>query len=137
MLLLLGWGWLIFGVSLGSSAPALLALVGATVFAAVALGTLVAGCAGTSEQTLPLSLAVVLMVSAVGGLWWPVSVESSTMRAASLALPSTWAMRGMTDLMLRDRGFSAVLPSVGVLVLQGTSALVVGVGLYRRRWAER
>lgn len=137
MLLLLGWGWLIFGVSLGSSALALLALVAATVFAAVALGTLVAGFAGTSEQTLPLSLAVVLVVSAIGGLWWPVSVESSTMRAVALALPSTWAMRGMTDLMLRDRGLAAVLPSVAVLVLQGTVALVVGVGTYRRRWAAR
>jgi ABC-2 type transport system permease protein len=137
MLLLLVWGWLVFGVSLGSSPWALLALVGATVFAAVALGTLVAGCAGTSEQILPLSLAVVLLVAAVGGLWWPVSIEPPILRAAALGLPSTWAMRGMTDLVLRDRGLSAVLPSVGVLALQGSVLLTVGIATFRRRWAER
>lgn len=137
MLILLLWGHLVFGVSLGSSAWALLAVVVGTVFPAVALGALVAGIAGTAEQTLPLSLAVVLVVAAVGGLWWPLSAESSTLRSVAQALPSTWAMRGMTDLVLRDRGLGAVLPSLGVLLLQGMVLLGLGMTTYRRRWAER
>jgi ABC-2 type transport system permease protein len=137
MLALLVWGHLVFGVSLGPSLPAVLALTAATVLVAVALGTLVAGIAGTSEQVLPLALAVVLLISAVGGLWWPVSVEPSALRSAAMVLPSTWAMQGMTDLVLRDRGFAAVLPSVAVLVLQGTVVLVAGIAAFRRRWAAR
>jgi ABC-2 type transport system permease protein len=137
MLILLLWGRLVFGVSLGSSLGALLAVVLATVFAAVALGAVVAGVAGTAEQTLPLSLAVVLPVAAVGGLWWPLSVEPATLRSIAQTLPSTWAMRGLTDLVLRDRGLTAVLPTLGVLLAQGTLLLVAGTSAYRRRWAER
>jgi hypothetical protein len=39
--------------------------------------------------------------------------------------------------VLRDRGLSAVLPSVGVLALQGSVLLTVGIATFRRRWAER
>jgi hypothetical protein len=46
-------------------------------------------------------------------------------------------MRGMTDLVLRDRGLAAVLPSVGVLALQGMVVLVAGIAAFRRRWAAR
>jgi linearmycin/streptolysin S transport system permease protein len=137
MLALLLWGHFIFGISLGSSWWALFAVVAATVLNAVALGALVAGLAGTEEQTLPISLAVVLLVSAVGGLWWPLSGQPSAMRSVAVFLPSTWAMRGMTNLVLRDRGFAAVLPSVGVLLLQGGLLLVLGVITFRRRWAAR
>src|SRR5215475_15166456 len=54
MLVLLGWGHWVFGVSLGSSPTAVLLLTAAAVFAVVAAGMLVAGLARSREQTFPL-----------------------------------------------------------------------------------
>lgn len=137
MLVLLGWGWLVFHISLGSSPPALLAIALATGFASTGLGALVAGLGRSNEQVLSLSLALVLSLAAVSGLWWPLHREPEWMRAlAGLAFPS-WAMRGVTDLVLRDRGLAAIGPPVAILVLQGTVLLLLGVWLFRARVAHR
>lgn len=137
MLVLLGWGWLCFDVSLGSSPAALVLVVVATVFAATALGT-VAAALGRSEQAmLPLSLGLVLPLSAVSGLWWPLRSEPWWMQTlAALAFPS-WSMRGLTDLVLRDRGLGAVAPAATVVLAQGAVLLVVGIWLFRRQVATR
>ncbi|MEW6273003.1 MAG: ABC transporter permease [Thermodesulfobacteriota bacterium] len=137
LLALLGWGWLVFGVSLGSSATALLAIATATAFASAALGTLLAGIGRSAEQLLPLSLALVLPLCAVSGLWWPLHAAPAWMKALSSAVFPTWAMRGLTDLVLRDRGLAAVVPELTMLLVQGALLLVVGIWLFRRQLASR
>src|SRR5262249_58464738 len=79
MLALLGWGHWMFGVSLGSSPWGFLALTAAAVFAVVAAGMLVAGLARTREQTLLLGLALVMVLSGLGGCWWPLWVQADWM----------------------------------------------------------
>lgn len=137
LLVLLAWGALVFGISLGSSPTAVLLLVAATAFAAVGMGALAAGLARSLEQALPIALALVLPVAAIGGLWWPLHVEPSWMRAIADWTPSRWAMSGLVDLVLRDRGLDAVLLPVGVLFAQGAVLLALGLRLFRGRFAAR
>jgi len=137
LLALLAWGALVFGISLGSSPTAVVLLVVATAFAAVGMGALAAGLARSLEQALPIALALVLPVAAIGGLWWPIHVEPAWMRAIADWTPSRWAMSGLVDLVLRDRGLDAVLYPVAVLVAQGALLLAVGLRLFRGRFATR
>ncbi len=137
MLILFLWGHFFFDVSLGSSWLAFFMLTCAVVFVCVALGLLVAGIARTREQTQPMSLAVVMAFSALGGLWWPPSITPEWMRTISPAFFTTWAMRGMNDLVLRDRGVSAILEPVGVLFLYGLVLLAFGLRFFRTRHSAR
>jgi len=137
LLALLAWGWLVFDVSLGSSLAALLLVVVATAFTAAALGTLAAGIGRSAQQVLPLTLALVLPLCAISGLWWPLHGAPSWMQALSTFAFPSWAMAGITDLVLRDRGLAAVLPETAVLFGQGLLLLVVGLGLFRRQLASR
>lgn len=137
LLALLGWGAVAFGISLGSSPLALLAIVATTVLAAVGLGVLVSGLARSPEQVLPLTLALVLPIAAIGGLWWPLHVEPPWMRALARFTPSMWAMQGLTDLVLRDRGLPSALPTAAVLGLQAITLLGAGTLLFRNRFARR
>jgi linearmycin/streptolysin S transport system permease protein len=137
MMLLLGWGRWRFGVSLGASPWAFLLLTMAAVFAVVAAGMLVAGLARTREQTLPLGLSVVMGLSALGGCWWPQWVQPEWMKTLSPLVFTTWAMRGLNDLILRDRGLDAMALPVGVLVVYGAATLAVGLGLFRVRYSAR
>jgi ABC-2 type transport system permease protein len=137
LLLLLLWARLAFGVSLGSSPAALLLVAGAVVFATVATGLLVAGLTANREQVQPLGLAVVVALSGLGGLWWPQSMGPEWMEAVSPALYTTWAMRGMNDLVLRDRGLEAVQRPLVVMTLYGLVMLAIGVGLFRARSGAR
>lgn len=137
MVILLGWGALVFDVSLGSSPWAFPVLVFAIVFATVALGFLVASIAASREQTLILSLAAVLIFSALGGLWWPEQIEPDWMRQFAPFVFTTWAMRGLTDLVLRNRDLVQIAWPVGMLLLEGAVMFVLAMRLFRSRYASR
>src|SRR5262249_1214949 len=127
----------VFGVSLGPSPIALLLLSLAIVFPIVGLGMLAAGLAGTREQTLPFGLAFVLAFSCLGGLWWPPWVTPLWMQKVSSAVFTTWAMQGMADLMLRERGLEALPFTTSVLVLNGVALVAFGLVLFRVRYSAR
>ncbi len=137
MLVLFVWAHWFFGVSLGPSPSALLALSAAMVFTTVSVGLVVAGLARTREQTQPLSLAVVMLVSLLGGLWFPPEFVPEWMRDVQPAIYTSWAMRGMNDLVLRDRGLEAIQGSVAVIFGYGLVTLVVGMRLFRARHSAR
>ena len=137
MVLLLGWGRWMFGVSLGPSAFAFLLLSVAAVFAVVAAGMLVAGLARTREQTLPVGLSLVMATSAIGGCWWPPWVQPQWMKTIGPAVFTTWAMRGLNDLVLRHRGLDAMVLPVGVLLAYGAVTMAFGLWLFRLRHDAR
>jgi ABC-2 type transport system permease protein len=137
MLLLLGWAHWMFGVSLGTSPPAMLLLTAASVFAVVAVGMLVAGLARSREQTIPLGLSLVMALSALGGCWWPQSMQPDWMGRIAPAVFTTWVMRGLNDLILRERGLGAIVMPAGVLLAHGVAMLMVGIQLFRFRHSAR
>src|SRR4029453_11114015 len=132
-LVLLLWGRFAFGISLGSSPWALVVLTAALAFPAAALGLLFAAVASTREQTLPLSLAITLGLAALGGLWWPINLVPAWLRVLGQLFFPTWTMYGMSDLILRDRGFEAILVPVAVTAAQGVLLLATALHLFRSR----
>jgi ABC-2 type transport system permease protein len=137
MLVLLGWAHWMFGVSLGTSAVAFVLLTVASVFAVVAAGMLVAGLTRTREQVLPVGLSLVMALSAIGGLWWPLSMQPAWLSRISPAAFTTWAMRGLNDLILREGGLDDVALPATVLTLYGAAVLAVGLQLFRVRHSAR
>jgi len=137
LLVLLGFGHLMFGISFGPSVVALVALTLAVVFPIVGLGMLAAGLARSREQTLPIGLAFVLGFSCLGGLWWPPWVTPLWMQKISSVVFTTWAMQGMTDLMLRERGLGALPLTASVLVANGIAFTALGLALFRARHSAR
>jgi ABC-2 type transport system permease protein len=137
LLVFLVFGHVVFGISLGPSPIALLVLVAVVVFPIVGLGMLAAGLAGTREQTLPIGLAFVLAFSCLGGLWWPPWVTPIWMQNISSVVFTTWAMQGMNDLMLRQRGLDALPVTASVLLANGIAFTALGLALFRGRHSAR
>jgi hypothetical protein len=46
-------------------------------------------------------------------------------------------MRGLNDLILRERGLGAMLLPTGVLLVYGAATLAVGIQLFRLRHSAR
>ena len=137
LLALLVFGHVMFGISLGPSPLALVLLSMAILLPIVGLGMVAAGLAGTREQTLPLGLAFVLLFSSLGGLWWPPWVTPVWMQHISSVVFTSWAMQGMNDLMLRDRGLDALPLTVSVLHANGIGLTALGLALFRVRHSAR
>ncbi len=137
MVALFAWGHWIFKVSLGSSVLAFVMLAVALVFAVVSVGLLAGGLARTREQTIPLGLTFVMVLSALGGLWWPASIQPPWMSRISDAVFTSWAMQGMNDLVLRDRGLAAVVRPTLLLIANGVATMAIGLWLFRTRHSAR
>jgi ABC-2 type transport system permease protein len=47
-------------------------------------------------------------------------------------LPTTWAMQGLLDLVLRGQGLTAILPEAGILL--GFAAVFFVIGIWRFKY---
>ena len=131
MIALLGVGRAAFGVSLGPQPVALLLPTVGIVFVGTAFGVLVAGLAPTRDAVIPLGAIAIVTMCAVGGCWWPIDLEPRWMRGLARVLPTTWAMSGFKDLMMRHQTVTAALEPTLVLLLFGLAFLVVGLVAFR------
>jgi ABC-2 type transport system permease protein len=75
-------------------------------------------------------------MAAVGGCWWPITIEPVWLQKLAHLFPTAWAMGAFNDLMLRQREISAVLPKVGALVAFGCAYIALGALFYRSRWSS-
>lgn len=133
MLILFLFGRLAFAVSLGRSPLALLFTILAVCFAASSFGLLVAALAPTRESVLPLGTVAVVAMTAIGGCWWPISIEPGWLQRIAHLFPPAWAMDAFNDLMLRERSLAEVGPALAALAAFGATYLWLGERLYVRR----
>jgi ABC-2 type transport system permease protein len=131
LLLLLGFGRVAYGLALGRSAPALIAVIVAIVFAMASFSMLVAALARTREQVIPIGLAAVFVLAALGGCWWPFHSQPEWMQAVARMAVTTWSMFAIHDVMLRDRGLIELLPAIAGLVAYGALSFAVGLRFFR------
>jgi len=134
---LLVWSHLVFQVPLGNAPVALAVLICAVILATVATGLLVGVFTRTRAQVQPLGLGLVVLLSGLGGLWWPESTQPHWMQLVSSVAYTSWAMNAMNDLVLRGRGLEALTQPVGALLLYAVAASALGIGLFRSRNALR
>lgn len=132
MILLIGAGALIFKVNWGRSPSALALVVLAFGLAAVALGVLLGTFARTRSQAAGLTVMFSMLMAALGGAWWPLEVTPPIYQTVVKVLPTTWAMLGFTDVIVRGQGVAGVLPEAGILL--GFALLFFGVGIWRFRY---
>ncbi|NLS78283.1 MAG: ABC transporter permease [Chloroflexi bacterium] len=132
MLLLVVIGATVFGVNWGRSVPALAIMLLAFGLAAVALGTLVGTIAKTRGQASGLTTMISMVGAALGGAWWPLEITPPAYQTAVKALPTTWAMTGLKDVIVAGQGVSGILPEAGILL--GFAALFLALGIWRFRY---
>ncbi len=132
MALLIGFGAFALGVNWGRSPLALVLVLVSFGLSAVALGVLLATFAKTRSQAAGLTVLFSMLTAALGGAWWPMEVTPPAYQAAVKVLPTTWAMRSLTDVIVRGVGVSGVLTEV--VVLLGFAAVFLTVGIWRFRY---
>ena len=133
MLILFVFGHLAFAVCLGRSWLALGLVVVAVSFASSSLGLLIASLAPSRDSVLPLGTIAIMGMAAVGGCWWPITIEPQWLQTVAHLFPTAWAMEAFNDLMLRERQLRDVLPALGALATFGVLYWILGLGIFLRR----
>jgi ABC-2 type transport system permease protein len=86
----------------------------------------------TEGQAGGLSVMIGMVMALLGGCWYPLEMFPRFIQNAVKILPTTWAMQGMLDIVLRGQVLSAILLPVAVLL--GFAAVFFGVGVARFRY---
>ncbi len=127
---LIYFGHVVFDLDLGSDILALFVLIAAVTMASTGLGLLVAVHVKTVDQADSVSLLLVMIMSAIGGSWWPLSVEPQFMQDMAHFTITAWAMDGFYDLLYFDLGLAGILDEVKWLVLM----MIIFFGIAVRRF---
>lgn len=132
MILLIGFGALVFDVNWGRSPVALAAMVLAFALAAVGFGVMLGTFAKTRGQASGLTILFSMLTAALGGAWWPLEVTPPIYQTVVKVLPTTWAMLGFNDVIVRGQDLAGVLPEAGILL--GFALVFFVVGIWRFRY---
>ena len=132
MLLLVGFGILAMKLNWGREPLALFLILFCSALAAAAFGTTMGTFIKTEGQASGLSIMFGMVFALMGGCWYPLELFPPAIQNAVKVLPTTWAMQGMLDLVLRGGGLMDVLPEAGVLL--GFAVLFFSVGVWRFRF---
>jgi ABC-2 type transport system permease protein len=124
-------GALAFRVNWGQAPLALAMMVVAFAFSVSGLGMLIAGVAKSYAQANALSQILTYSTAALGGAWWPIDIVPQWMERVAMITPAYWAMRGFQDIIVREQGVGAILPSAAVLAAMGALFLAVGLSRFK------
>jgi ABC-2 type transport system permease protein len=97
------------------------------------ISTLVSSVARTPQQAGGLNAIVALSLSAIGGVFIPVSQAPAGLAVAAQVTPHYWFLRGVDTLAADTATLADLAPSIGILLVM---AVVTGaIGLARARAA--
>jgi ABC-2 type transport system permease protein len=128
------FGALVFGVTVTGSAVGFVALAMSAAILSAATGLLVAALGGNEGRARSVSILVILTLSLLGGLWLPACLLPRWAQQLALALPTTWAARGLEGVTWQGLGCSGALRCAGMLL--GFSAVFLAVAWWGLARAE-
>jgi ABC-type multidrug transport system permease subunit len=130
LLLLLLFGHFVYGVRLGDSPLAMIAVVAVAVAAMTCFAAVVAAFVRTREQAVPIGLAVAFILASLGGLLWPLYNLPVSIQKVARVLVTTWSMFGIQDVMLRERSLAGVSTDLLVLLAYGVASFLIASRLF-------
>jgi ABC-2 type transport system permease protein len=122
----------IFNVNWGQSPVALAMVVVSFGLSAVALGVMMGAFAKTRSQASNLTVMFSMVMAALGGAWWQLEVTPPLYQKFVQIIPSTWAMKGFNEVIVKGNGPMEVLPIT--LMLIGFAILFFIIGVSRLRF---
>jgi len=129
-----GVGILLFGMAVYGSLL-LVGLVGIpVVLLGVGLGLLVSSLVHSQQGASSAVMALVLPMSALGGLWWSIEMMPGYMQSIAQVLPTYHAQNAFTSVIIRGNGLAEIAPSL--LVLAGFAIAVLVAGILLFKWEE-
>jgi ABC-2 type transport system permease protein len=129
--ILLTIGRVLFGVQLVGNVLALVPLILLGGIAFIALGMCIGGRVNSEDATAALSNLIVLPMTFLGGVFFPLSSAPAPVRVIAHFLPLTYLAQGLQDVAVRGHSFTSTLPNLGVLALVALLLSALALRLFR------
>ena len=129
--ILLTVGRLLFGVDLVGNVLALVPLILVGGISFIALGMCIGGRVNTEDATAALSNLIVLPMTFLGGVFFPLDAAPAPVRVIAHFLPLTYLVDGLQNVAVRGHSFTSTLTDLGVLALFAVALSALALRLFR------
>lgn len=124
-------GWLLFGISVDKGPLSIALICFCTGVAAIGLGTMLSGFIKEVRQVSGIVVFIILVMSALGGSWWPIWIMPGWLQSLSWITINGWAMDAFNKIMIYNKGFTSILPQCAVLGGMGMLFFAIGVRSFK------
>jgi ABC-2 type transport system permease protein len=125
-------GQLLFGLDVSGHLPALFLICIAAAAACTAFGLLIASVTASAESARSLATFLILVMSALGGAWFPISLMPEFIQQIAKLTLVFWAMEGFTGVLWAGRSTLEILPCVGILAFTALVVMLAALWRFRR-----
>ena len=132
MSLLILFGMFVLNLQWGQAPIALFVLLTCAALAGGAIGTAMGTFIKSEGQANGLSIMMGMVMALLGGCWYPLELFPPAVQTIVKILPTTWAMQGLLDLVLRGGGLTEILLESAVLL--GFAGVFFTIGVMRFRY---
>ncbi len=122
-------GRMMYGIDVEHHLPLLVLVCTFAAAACTAFGMLLAAISPSPEAARGLGTLVILLMSAIGGAWFPVSIMPEFLQNISKLTLVYWSMEGFQQVLWANATLAEVLPTVGILA--AIAAVVMAVAVWR------
>lgn len=131
LIVLFAGGQILYGIDVGSQLPHLVIVCVFAAAACTSFGMLIASVSPTPESARGLSTFAILLMSAIGGAWFPVSFMPEFIQTFSKMTLVYWSIEGFSRVLWAHATLQELAPVLGYLSL--ITALVMAVSVWRFR----
>ncbi len=122
-------GRILYGIDVEHHIGFLLLVCAFAAAACTAFGMLLAAVSPSPEAASGLATFLILLMCAIGGAWFPVTLMPEFIQQASKFTLVYWAMEGFSQVLWANVSFLELLPTLGIL--GGMTSLVMAVAVWR------
>jgi len=130
-LILLAFGQFILGVNYLRQPVAILLVALALALWVVSLGMLIGAISRDDNQSMIWSLMAMFVFTGLGGAWFPLEGTGKAFQTIGGLMPSTWAMRGFQNIIIRGMGIESVCLPAGILLAYAAAFFALAVWRFR------
>ncbi len=124
-------GAFLFRLDWGNDLPALFMVLLSYSIAAAGLGMLMGSIGRSPDQAAGIGVLSALVMSALGGAWWPIEIVPSAIRWIAFVFPTGWAMDGMLKAMSLGNSMAALAPNALMLLLYAVVSIAVASRIFK------
>ncbi len=130
---LFGVGIFIFNISAGNSPLALVLLMVVFAFAVGSFGIMFGSLFKSQEKLEGFAIITALVMSALGGCWWPLEVVPRPFKIIAHLIPTGWAMEGIHRIISFGYGFDSIILHLAALLAFGLVFIIIAAR--KLRWS--
>jgi ABC-2 type transport system permease protein len=96
------------------------------------MGLLIGVVAKEEDQVILYAMIAMFLFSALGGTWFPLESSSGMFATIGRLTPSSWAMNGLQNILIRGLGLESVWQATGILLAYALFFFALAVWRFRK-----